>query len=155
MRDSTDTDLWDSLGFLLGVTSRKASLLLTHRLRSFGLSPEQWSVLTLVREREGLIQKEIAERSGRDRPTVTRILDALEAKGFVVKQAGIEDRRSFRVYATEAGREIADRTRPIERRSNQDLLEGLGADGYGELKRLLLVLNGHADKLLDREGEEE
>ncbi len=118
----------DSLGFALGVTYRKISGLLAARLRSLGLTTEQWSVLARTAEREGQIQKEIAERACKDKPTTTRILDSLEAKGLIEKQAGEHDRRSFVIRLTEEGRKIYDLAAPIERDTMKDISEGLSQD---------------------------
>jgi DNA-binding MarR family transcriptional regulator len=129
------------------------SQLFGQRLREFGLSPEQWSVLHVIAGQEGLIQKEIAERAAKDKPTVTRILDALEEKGLITRKPGEQDRRSFRVYATDKGKEIAADTEPLERGVNIELADRVGEDAYYALLAQLKDIIGFADRLLEKEQE--
>lgn len=155
MRDSINTAKWDleqSVGFTLGVASRRMSQLFGHRLREFGISPEQWSVLHAITEHEGLIQKEIAERTAKDKPTVTRILDVLEEKGLITRKPGEHDRRSFRLYGTEKGKAVARQTEPLERGANAALAEHLGEAGYFVLIEELKKVIAFADRLLEQEA---
>lgn len=140
-----------SLGFVLGVASRRVSLLLMQQLREHEISPEQWSVLYYIREEEGLIQKELAERSGKDKPTVTRILDALEEKGLITRKAAEHDRRSYRIYPTDKGMKLSELTEPIERAMNDQLAMVLGEDQYDSLIQQLNKIILQADALLERE----
>lgn len=137
-REIRNTGLEQSIGFVMNATARRVSLLLSHRLKEYGISPEQWSVLYHVAEREGMIQKEIAEKSGRDRPTVTRILDALEARELVYKKPGETDRRAFLVYATPSGKELIEQTEAIETGLNEEIKRAIGEEEY---THLLVVLN--------------
>ncbi|MET3290779.1 UNVERIFIED_CONTAM: MarR family transcriptional regulator for hemolysin [Brevibacillus sp. OAP136] len=137
----------NSTGFLMGVIYRKISNLLMHRLKEHDITPEQWAVLYRVSEREGMIQKEIAERAGKDRPTTTRILDALEAKGFVVKQAGEQDRRSFLVFSTEKGRALIEQIVPIEKQTIADATDGISPAEVELLHRLLRQIGENIDRL--------
>ncbi|RNB90711.1 MarR family transcriptional regulator [Brevibacillus fluminis] len=131
----------------MGVIYRKISNLLMHRLKEHDITPEQWAVLYRVSEREGMIQKEIAERAGKDRPTTTRILDALEAKGFVVKQAGEQDRRSFLVFSTEKGRALIEQIVPIEKQTIADATDGISTADVELLHRLLRQIGENIDRL--------
>lgn len=142
-----------SIGFLLGATYRKLSNFFAARIKEFGLTPEQWAVLFRVREEDGLIQKELADRAGKDKPTTTRILDSLEAKGFITKRAGENDRRSFQVFITEQGRAAADAIEPIEYSTIAEIAQVLSAAEYEQMTRLLKRLNEHTAKLLEQEKE--
>ncbi|MNC31371.1 Organic hydroperoxide resistance transcriptional regulator [compost metagenome] len=156
MKESIHDVKWGldhSMGFALGVASRRMSQLFGQRLREFGLSPEQWSVLHVIAEQEGLIQKEIAGLSFKDKPTITRILDVLEEKGLITRKPGESDRRSFRLYATEKGKELALKTEPLERGVNAELADRLGQDAYYALLAQLKELTGFADILLEKEQE--
>ena len=61
-----------SVGFMMGVASRKISQLFMQRLKPYDITPEQWIVLFYVHEHEGMIQTEIAQRTCKDKPTTTR-----------------------------------------------------------------------------------
>ncbi|MEC0248721.1 MarR family winged helix-turn-helix transcriptional regulator [Paenibacillus chitinolyticus] len=134
----------DSLGFLLGVAYRKMSNFLSQRLKEYDITPEQWSVLYRIYERDGLIQKDIAARAGKDKPTTTRILDSLEAKQFIRKQVGQGDRRSFHIYMTDKGRTLIEETISIERQTIRDAAAGLSQEQYDQL---ITFLHGIIDNL--------
>ncbi|RIX53980.1 MarR family transcriptional regulator [Paenibacillus nanensis] len=132
-----------SVGFLMGVAYRKLSAVLHHKLRDYDLTPEQWSVLYTVDQSQGLIQKEIAERSHKDKPTTTRILDQLEKKGLIHKQVGENDRRSFLVFTTEKGKEVTQATTPIEDSMTDELRAFMSEPEIDMLRELLLRIHHH------------
>ncbi|URN96408.1 MAG: MarR family transcriptional regulator [Candidatus Pristimantibacillus lignocellulolyticus] len=140
-----------SVGFLLGATYRKVTALLMHRLKDFDITPEQWSVLYHVADDEGMIQKEIAARTFKDKPTVTRILHQLEHKGFIVRKEDNVDRRSVRIYATEQGRQLIADTTAIEESISDEVRACIGIESHDQLKQYLMELNSYFDKELETE----
>lgn len=140
-----------TLGFMMGTTYRKLSALFQNGLKEYDITPEQWSVLFQVDRTEGLIQKDIAKRSGKDKPTTTRILDHLEGKGLVYKRTGENDRRSFKVYITEKGRALIKETFPIEDQVTDEIMNCISSDEYELLMGLLLRINNHIDQINDGE----
>lgn len=130
-----------SIGFLLGVTHRKLSASLHHRLKGYDITPEQWSVLYHVIHEEGMIQKSIAEQTYKDKPTVTRILHQLEHKGWIIREADAIDRRSYRIYSTDQGRQLIEQTAAIEEGVSAEVKQCLGEEEHEYLKQLLLKLN--------------
>lgn len=70
------------------------------------MTPEQWNVLARIREVEGMNQCQLGDKVLKDRHNMTRILNRLEKKGLIERQRCSDDRRSFRLYATDAGRTV-------------------------------------------------
>ncbi|WMT38885.1 MarR family transcriptional regulator [Paenibacillus sp. D2_2] len=132
-----------SVGFEMGVTYRKLSMYMQHRLKQFDITPEQWSVLLEVDSAEGLIQKEIAKRTSKDHPTTTRILDQLENKGLVRKQQGKEDRRSYLVYSTEKAKPIIEAGMIYEQDMRSELLQCITEQEYEAILELLHRIDHH------------
>ncbi len=143
-----------AVGFIMGVTYRKIASLLQHRLKDFDITPEQWSVLNQIDRSAGMIQREIAERTGKDKPATTRIIDHLEKKGLVYKRAGLEDRRSFLVYSTERGKALIQETLRIEEGVTQDVKGCLSGEEYDMFMELLLRINGHITEILEEKERE-
>lgn len=143
-----------AIGFVMGVTYRKIASLLHHRLREYDITPEQWSVLNQIDRSEGMIQKEIGERTGKDKPTTTRILDHLESKGLVYKQPGKLDRRSFMVFSSERGKALIKETLPIEEGVTEEVKRCLSEEEYASLTELLLRINDHMEQLLEKKDKE-
>lgn len=137
-----------AVGFIMGIAYRKIVSLLQHRLKDHDITTEQWSVLYQIYQSQGMIQKEIAERAAKDRPTVTRIIDILEAKGLVRKQTAQGDRRSFVVFSTEQGKALIQATLPLERSVVEDVKGMMTPEEYVMLmellQRIIRELGGHA-----------
>lgn len=72
----------------------------------YDMTPEQWNVLARICEVEGMSQCQLGDKVLKDRHNMTRILSRLEKKGLIERRRCPDDRRSFRLYATEAGRAI-------------------------------------------------
>lgn len=54
---------------------------------------------------DGISQKDLAASVGMEGSTLVRLLDTLEQKGQIERQADSHDRRAKRIYLTDAGRE--------------------------------------------------
>ncbi|MED4799855.1 MarR family transcriptional regulator [Bacillus atrophaeus] len=87
-------------------TSRRIIRFLAIHLKEDGITPEQWTVLKRVGESRSISQKELSARADKDQATMTKILDLLEKKNFIRREANPRDRRSFLVVLTEAGEEL-------------------------------------------------
>lgn len=136
------------IGFLMGVTHRKLTALFQQGLHDYGITVEQWSALNQIDCAQGLIQKDIADRTGKDKPTVTRILDHLEKKGLIYKKPGERDRRSFLVFSTELGRRVIAETTPIEDEVTAEVKRCISETEYDAMMELLVRIQRHiGDKL--------
>jgi DNA-binding MarR family transcriptional regulator len=67
--------------------------------RPFGLTPPQAFMLRAVLDRPGLLQRELAAALVISRPTATRALDGLQAKGLVERRGSDQDGRELHVFA--------------------------------------------------------
>lgn len=153
-RKILNSPLDESIGFHLGIAYRKLSLILQQRMRDYHITPEQWSVLYRIWEKDGQIQKEIGERSGKDKPTTTRILTALEEKGFIRKVCGENDRRSFFIFITDEGRTVIRHTEPIEHQVLEEITEEFSGEESKLLLKLLRQITVKADEMIEREKKE-
>jgi DNA-binding MarR family transcriptional regulator len=76
------------------------------RAREAGMNPAQMAILEALEGREnGLSVKEITLILGVSQPSATDSINALERKGYVVKQPVPGDRRAVTVCITDAGRQ--------------------------------------------------
>lgn len=64
-----------------------------------------WVLVHLVRE-NGLRQAELASRMEIATVTTSKLIDRLEARGFVERRTDPEDRRSNRIYATDKAKAL-------------------------------------------------
>lgn len=93
--------------------------------------------LSTKRDREGVSPSDLASQLGYTRARMTRILDSLEAKGFVVREQDTGDRRRVIVYVTDAGRESSCERNAEGVSAVQTLMHDLGERDTQELIRIL------------------
>ena len=79
----------------------------TQAFLPFGLTPPQAFMLRAVVASPGSLQSERADAMAIARPTATRALDALEAKGMVTRQNTSHDNRQVAIQPTKAALSIA------------------------------------------------
>jgi DNA-binding MarR family transcriptional regulator len=105
----------ESLGYLINRTARrlKHELDQAFKINGHDITPEQWTLLNRLWQQEGLSQVELAKQTFKDKPNVTRILDILERKQLLFRQKDEGDRRAFKVYLTQAGRELKEKLIPL------------------------------------------
>jgi len=136
-------------GFLVAQAYRKIIHLLYQRFKEYDITPEQWSVLYRTARMEGINQKELAARTAKDQPTITRILDALIKKGWIEKRMSSTDRRAYLVYITEAGRAVVEQAAPIERGVMDDVTAGIGSEQLKLLRETLVRISENADQQME------
>lgn len=114
-------------------------------LRPFGLSPAGGLVLSMLADAtESLTPGEIRDRLLVKGPTVTGVIDSLEAAGLVRRLPHPADRRRVLVELTDAGRGLADRFRPAVHAAERPWLDCLDEAE----RRLLLDLLGRVQSHL-------
>ncbi len=89
------------------------------------LTPEQWAVLVRLWERDGQSQSELSESTFRDRPTMSRMVDAMETAGLVSRRTSEGDARTRLVLLTKRGRALKPVLVPVVRRLVGRMVHGL------------------------------
>ena len=120
-------DLSRNFGFLLNDVARLLRTSYDRRIRKLGLTRAQWWVLTHLYRGNGVTQTELAETLEIEKPTLGRLLDRLEAKGWVRRAHDASDRRVWRVHLTDEVEPALRTMRVIAAELRRDALSGLSA----------------------------
>ncbi len=120
-------DLSRNFGFLLNDVARLMRTAYDRRIRKLGLTRAQWWVLTHLYRSNGVSQTELAETLEIEKPTLGRLLDRLEAKGWVRREHDAKDRRVWRVHLTDEVAPALRTMRAIAKELRRDALTGIGA----------------------------
>jgi DNA-binding MarR family transcriptional regulator len=120
-------DLSRNFGFLLNDVARLMRTAYDRRIRKLGLTRAQWWVLTHLYRSNGVTQTELAETLEIEKPTLGRLLDRLEAKGWVRREHDASDRRVWRVHLTEEVEPALRTMRKIAAELRRDALTGISA----------------------------
>jgi DNA-binding MarR family transcriptional regulator len=127
--------------------SRKISSLFAGMLKPYGITPEQWTVLYQVYRQEGINQKELSLRSGKDQPSITRILDVLDKKDLIQRKPDPGDRRAYLIYATPAVQQLMNETAPLELSLNDELIAGISDEQLQTLDQIIKQINVNIDRI--------
>ena len=83
------------------------------RLNDMEITPEQWTVLLYLWEKDGVTQQELCNATFKDKPSMTRLIDNMERQHLVVRIADKRDRRTNLIHLTKTGRELEGKARFI------------------------------------------
>lgn len=110
------------------------------------LTPEQWIILLKLHKEEALFQTDLAGKSFKDKPTVSRIVDLLSKKGMVKRTQDEVDGRKFLVSITAQGNELIKRAMPVVQESRKIGWTDLSEDEYNTLVSILdKIFNNYLD----------
>ncbi len=101
------------------------------------ITVEQWVVLYIIHDGQGLSQVEITEFAFKDAPTVTRIIDNLVKKGWVYRQMSSEDRRKFEIYTTNEGKMMVKKLLPMVMAIREQGIVNISESDLRVFKRVL------------------
>jgi len=136
-------NLQRNFGFILHDVARLLRVTYDRRVRELGLTRSQWWVLTHLYRKDGLTQSELAELLELEKPSLCRLLDRLEANGWLRRQADSRDRRAKRIYLTEQVEEPMQVMREIAAGVREDALSGLSAADQDRFVDTLLTIKSN------------
>ena len=145
-------DLSRNYGFLLMDVSRLMRTVYDRRVRELGLTRSQWWVLNFLFRMPGATQTELAAILEIERPTLGRLLDRLERKGWVRREHDARDRRTWRVHLTKAAEPAMRKLRKQAAKLRGDALAGLSAAERERFVDTLLAIKANLSRM-GKEGD--
>lgn len=108
-----------------------------------GHKPSELTLMICIEKRnhsedEGLKVSEISRFLGFSPPTITQLINSLEAKNMVERHADPSDRRVVRVKLTDQGKELTRKAKQFRDASLNRLVEHLGEEESEQLTELLM-----------------
>ena len=96
-------------------TAINRKLLRNFRLNDIDISPEQWTILLSLWEKDGITQQDLCNATFKDKPSMTRLIDNMERQHLVVRISDKRDRRTNLIHLTKTGRELEGKAFVIAR----------------------------------------
>lgn len=118
--------------------ARELRTALDQRFVPLGLTSQQAGLLIHVFSGH-TAAKRLAELLGTDSAGVTRLLDRLEAKGYLSRLPDGADRRAIQVGLTDAGRALIPQLPGVFEAVAADLVRGLDPEGVGGMIETMLA----------------
>jgi len=130
-------DMDKSFGYLINRLCVANKNSFNKQIKPYGVSPEQWTVLFRVVEKDGIAQKELSDSTYKDQGNLTRMIDKLVEKGYLLRDTDAKDRRSVKLFATHSSKQLVEKIAPLSQSQNEKLSEGLSEDEKTKLIELL------------------
>jgi MarR family transcriptional regulator, transcriptional regulator for hemolysin len=130
-------DLSRQLGFLLKDTSRRYTRRFEERAQALSLTLPQCRALLHLENNEGVSQKRLSELTEVDPMTLVRILDRMEADGWVQRRFDPADRRAHTLWLTPKSKPVLEHVAHLIAETRAETLHGLSNEERGKLIELL------------------
>jgi DNA-binding MarR family transcriptional regulator len=130
-------------GFLLHDIARLLRKRFDQRARMLGLSRAQWQVLAHLHRHEGINQRGLAEILEIESVTLGRLVDRLEAAGWVERRPDARDRRARRLHTTAKVAPVIERMFALGEVTREEALSGLADPDRQQLVEALLRIRGN------------
>jgi DNA-binding MarR family transcriptional regulator len=111
---------------------------LRDKMGTSDITIDQWLVLKTVKDNPDMSQKEIAEKVFKDYASITRIIEILVQKDYLIRMFNHEDRRRFKLRLTALGELTYESLVPIISQNRKTALAGISKS---EIKIVQNILN--------------
>ena len=125
------------VGFNLRMAQESAFQAFSRRSQKIGESPGRFATLTLIARNPGISQTELSHANGRDKSSVTPVVEDLVRRGLVERKRMRADRRTYRLNVTAAGKKTLTQLTRCARRHELNLDRIIGPR---DRKRFIQIL---------------
>ena len=113
------------------------------RQQDVPLTPEQFMLIDLLWNQGEMTQQQLADQLQKDKNSVTKLVDAIEKKGFVVRKQNPHDRRANTLVLTEKANELKPGAKQKGISILDQILEGISEDELRSFLSTLRKLNAN------------
>ena len=131
MSMSNALDLVFNLGFSLRrfVTS-------TPEVQSLGLASMHIRALRIIKKNEPCTANILAQKSGRDKAQITRLVNLLVEEGLIIREANPEDKRSQLLLLSQSGNQTYAQLQKVGEVATQIMYEGISVKDREDFERI-------------------
>ena len=139
MKNNSEYILAESFLHLLNVTDKliKGSLGKALHNSGFTITPEQFSILVSLWSKNGQCQYELATCQGKDRASITRLVDGMEKENLVVRIPSEKDRRIKLVYLTNKAKNLQNEILEVVKDATEKAEMGISGNEIDITKNVL------------------
>jgi len=122
--------------------SRQISIFLERATIELGVSPGEGHLLSYLRTYAPCPLSELERVFGHKRSTLTSMLDRLSDRGLLTRHVNPDDRRSFTVELTPAGRKVAGKLQKLLEAFEQSLKERINDKQMAGFRAVMEAIAG-------------
>ena len=132
------------VGFNLRMAQEAAFQAFSHLSQEIGESPGRFATLTLIARNPGISQTELSLANGRDKSSLTPVVEDLVKRGLVERKRMDSDRRTYRLNLTPSGKKVLTMLTRCARQHERNLDRVIGER---DRKRFIQILKKIAAEL--------
>jgi DNA-binding MarR family transcriptional regulator len=129
--------LADWVGFNLRMAQAAAFQAFSRLANEIGTRPGRFATLMLIGRNPGISQTALSRANGRDKSSLTPVLNDLERRGLVRRARTRADQRAYRLSLTPAGRRLLAELTSCARTHERTLDRIIGTKGQKDFVRVL------------------
>jgi DNA-binding MarR family transcriptional regulator len=103
----------DFSGKFISYLHRYGQIYIDNKIAPYGIGSGQFSFLVQLYHEDGVNQECLSNYLKIDKATTTRAIKKLVDEGYVIKKTDEKDRRSYRIFLTDKGKEIEPEMKKI------------------------------------------
>jgi MarR family transcriptional regulator for hemolysin len=130
----------ENIGLLIHDVGRLLRVLYDRQMASIGLTRSQWWLLTYLYFKDGINQKDLASLMDMEKAPLSRLLDRMEIKGWILRKNETKDRRIKNIYLSESVKPLIGSMRKKAAQYREDSLSVLSDEELNSLRNLLQTL---------------
>ena len=138
----------NSLGALLHDVAHLLRTTIDREVEPYNLTRAKWQALGVLNRMEGVTQSELASELELGVATVGRLVERLEARGFIERRPDPIDARVKRLFIRDAARPELDELEAVATNVRKSALKGINNAEQAELIRLLRKMKRNLSALL-------
>ncbi len=125
------------MGYRIKLLSQLLARKFQELLEPYGLTPFHWVVLCCLWEEDGLPTSTLGERLQQVGGTLTGVLDRMEQRGLIQRARDTRDRRIWRIWLTEAGKQLREELPPVAIALREQAFEGVSDPDREQFSKIL------------------
>jgi DNA-binding MarR family transcriptional regulator len=134
----------DLPGHYIRRLQQMAVAIFVEETEAYGITPVQYAAMQAVHDRPELDQRSLSRSIGFDTSTIGGVIDRLEKRGLMQRNASAEDRRVRLLTLTAEGEALLEEVQPAMLRAQFRMLEPLPESDRPRFMQMLKVLVGRA-----------
>lgn len=142
--------LEERVGYRLSVIAKRLDKALAAMHVKLGISVNNWKIMSVIAAFGPLSATVLGARASLDPDKITRAVDTLVDRGYVIRKHDEADRRRVVLTLSAKGRRAHDRIETVAGTIEAELLSVLAADEYRSLLSALRMLEQHSSIVLGR-----
>jgi MarR family transcriptional regulator for hemolysin len=136
-------DPYQAVGVLLVDVARLLRRNFNRRAQALGLTQPQWQALARLSQNQGMNQACLADLLEVQPITLARLIDRLQAAGWVERRPDPADRRVQRLYLTVKAEPLLDDIRALATETREEAMQGLPDRERRQLMKTLQTIKGN------------